>query len=223
MKFSFITILVFSIIISPAFAQSERNPSLFFEIIEVHYDDFNKISRDVNVIPFEKPHIISWEIKIINELVYANPDGNAVIRFYELNNAEKFLEVGMGSQPDEKFWVAVQIPEETGYVVIHSKLDRGWNPGSNSILAYTERAGLTVNNGGRIVVSNLNIEKFEIGSYSVHGMESSTDPPATNSGSLTLTILSGDPAENQLHLFPFFLVGGIGILLAVLLVTKRRS
>jgi len=96
-KFSFITILVFSIIISPAFAQSERNPSLFFEIIEVHYDDFNKISRDVNVIPFEKPHIISWEIKIINELVYANPDGNAVIRFYELNNAEKFLEVGMGS------------------------------------------------------------------------------------------------------------------------------
>ncbi|KKL66724.1 hypothetical protein LCGC14_2142150, partial [marine sediment metagenome] len=168
-------------------------------------------------------HIISWEIKIINELVYANPDGNAVIRFYELNNAEKFLEVGMGSQPDEKFWVAVQIPEETGYVVIHSKLDRGWNPDSNSILAYTERAGLTVNNGGRIVVSNLNIEKFEIGSYSVHGMESSTDPPAINSGSLTLEILSGDPAENQFHFFPFFLVGGIGILLAVLLVTKKRS
>ena len=223
MKFSFFTILVFSIIISPAFAQSEKNPTFILETIEVHFNDFNKVVRDVYVIPFEKPHTISWEIKIFNELVYANPDGNAVIRFYELNNAEKFLEVGMGSQPDEKFWIAVQIPEDTGYVVIHSKLERGWIPGVISIISYTERAGLTVNNGERIVVSNLNIGTFEIGSYSVHGMESSTDPPATNSGSLTLDIMSGDPAENQLHLFPFFLAGGIGILIAVLIVTKKRS
>ena len=223
MKFSFFTILVFSIIFSPAFAQSEKNPSLILEKIEIPYDDFNKIARDANVIPFEKPHTISWEIKIFNELAYENPAGNAVLRFYDLNNAEKFLEVGMGSQPDEKFWIAAQIPEETGYVVIHSKLERGWIPGANSILAYTERSGLTVNNGERIVVSNLNIGMFEIGSYSVHGMESSTDPPATNSGSLTLDIMSGDPSSNQFHLFPFFLAGGIGVLVAVLLVTKKRS
>ncbi|MFQ5573545.1 MAG: hypothetical protein ACE5EJ_04785 [Nitrosopumilaceae archaeon] len=222
-KFSFFTILVFSLIISPAFGQSETNPSLILEKIEIPYDDFNKIVRDVNVIPFERPHTISWEIKIFNELVYANPDGNAVIRFYDLNDAERFLEVGMGSQPDLKFWVAVQIPEDTGYVVVHSNLERGWVPGANSIMAYTERSGLTVNNGERIVVSNLNIGTFEIGSYSVHGMESSTDPPATNSGILILDIMSGDPSANQFHLFPFFLAGGIGVLVAVLLITKKRS
>ena len=223
MKFSFFTILVFSIIISPAFAQSETNPSLNLEKIEIPYDDFNKVARDANIIPFEKPHTISWEIKIFNDLVYANPDGNAVIRFYDLHDEEKFLEIGMGSQPNEKFWMAAQMPEETGYVVIHSKAERGWVPDQNSILAYTERSGLTVNNGERIVVSNLNIGLFQIGSYSVHGMEGSTDPPATNSGSLTLDIMSGDPSANQFHLFPFFLAGGIGILVAVLLVTKKRS
>jgi hypothetical protein len=145
------------------------------------------------------------------------------MRFYDVTNTEKFIEVGMGSQPDDKFWIAVQIPEETGYVVIHSKLERGWVPEGNPVLAFTERAGLTVNNGERIVISNLNVGIFEIGSYSVYGMESSSDPPAVNSGSLTMEFMSGDPAANQLHLFPFVLAGGIGILVAVLLVTKKRS
>ena len=54
-------------------------------------------------------------------------------------------------------------------------------------------------------------------------MESSTDPPAINSGTLEMEILSGDPAQNHLHLFPFFLAGGIGGLIAVLLVTKKRN
>ena len=55
---------------------------------------------------------------------------------------------------------------------------------------------MTVNNGARIVVTNLDIGKFVVDSYSVHGMEGSTDPPAVNAGSLTLEILSGDPAKN---------------------------
>ncbi len=128
----------------------------------------------------------------------------------------------MGSQPDEKFWVAVQL-DEAGYVVIHQKLERGWIPYSNAVIAYTERSGLTINNGERIVVSNLDIGIFNIGSYATYGMESSTDPPAINSGSLVLDFMSGDPAENQIHLFPFFLAGGLGVIVAILLVTKKRS
>ena len=54
-------------------------------------------------------------------------------------------------------------------------------------------------------------------------MEASSDPPAINSGILQMELLSGDPAQNQLHLFPFFLAGGIGVLVAVLLVTKKRK
>ena len=155
--------------------------------------------------------------------MYANPDGNAAIRFYDLTNQEKFIEIGMGSPPQEKFWVAVQIPDDTGYVVIHSKQERGWIPNSLQILAYTEKAGLTVNNGERIVTTNLDIGSFQIGSYSVFGMESLTDPPAINSGKFILEFMSGDPSQNQLALFPFYLAGGVGVIVAILLVTKKRN
>ena len=221
------TILFFTIVISfltiPAFAQSEQNPSLTLQTIEIPASDFNLVSRDAPIIELDRPHTISWQVTIRNDLNYANPDGNAAIRFYDLENQEKFIEIGMGSQPEEKFWFAVQLPDETGYVVMHSKPERGWVPESTQILAYTERAGLTVNNGERIVITNLDIGTFKIGAYSVFGMESSTDPPAVHSGSLEMELLSGDPAQNQLHLFPFFLAGGIGGLIAVLLVTKKRN
>jgi len=222
MKYIIFFSIVLSILIIPAHAQTQ-NPSMFLETIEISPSDFNTVARDSVIIILEKPHTISWQVTIRNDLVYGNPNANAVIRFYEFENLEKFIEIGMGSKPDEKFWLAVQIPDEVGYVVVHSKLERGWVPESTPILAYTERAGLTVNNGERIVLSNLDIENFKIGSYSVYGMESSSDPPAITSGTFKMEIMSGDPAENKLHLFPFFLAGGLGVIVAVLLITKKRN
>jgi hypothetical protein len=207
----------------PSYGQSDKNPSLIIQTIKIPHNDFNKVARDIIIVNLEKPHTISWQVTVRNNLLYANPDGNAVIRFYDVTIPEKFIEVGMGSHPDEKFWVAVNIPGDTEYVIVHSKLERGWIVGLPIILAYTEKAGLTVNNGERIVLSNLDVGSFKIGSYSVYGMENSQDPPAVNSGELVLDFLSGDPSENQFHLFPFFLTAGIGGLIAVLLVTKKRS
>ena len=224
MKYIIFLIVFVTILFYPAYAQSEKNPSLIIQTVEVPYDDFNTMARDTIVTSLEEPHAISWQVSIENNLVYANPNGNAVVRFYDLNIPEKFIEIGMGSYPDEKFWLAVQIPDDTGYVVVHNNQERGWVSGSiPPTLTYTEKSGLTVNNGQRIVISNLGIGSFQIGSYSVFGMESSTDPPATNSGTLLLNFISGDPAENQFYLFPFLLVGGIGIFVAILLVTKKRS
>ncbi len=223
MNYFIVLTIVFSILIIPAYAQTQQNPSLTLETIEISGTDFNTVSRDSLVVDFETPHSVSWQVTIRNDLNYANPDGNAVVRFFDFENPEKFIEIGMGSQPDEKFWIAVQIPDDPGYVVVHSKLERGWKQELTQILAYTERAGLTVNNGERIVLSNLDVGSFKIGSYSVFGMEGSTDPPAVNSGNLQLEIMSGDPAKNQLHLFPFFLAGGLGVIVAVLLVTKKRN
>ncbi len=129
----------------------------------------------------------------------------------------------MGPQPDNKFWVAVQTPKE-GYIVVHRDLDRGWYPQAKSIISFTDRAGLTVNNGARIVVTNLDIGEFAINSYSVHGMQGSTDPPAVSSGSMIIEFLSGDPAKNTFALFPFYMAAGIGAIVITLLVfTKRRS
>jgi hypothetical protein len=221
-KYIFVLILLFGFVISPVFAQELKNPSLIIDTIEIPSYEFNKILRDANIIPMQRTHAVSWQVTIDNNLVYANPNGNAVLRIYDEINPEKFVEVGMGAQPNEKFWVAVQTPKE-GYVVVHSTLERGWSHTSKTIVSYTERAGLTVNNGARIIVSNLDIGVFAIGSYSVHGMESSTDPPAVNSGSMIAEFLSGDPAKNPFAFFPFYVAAGIGILAGILYLTKKRS
>lgn len=217
-----IAIIIFSGFLTPAFAQEDvKNPSIIINTIEIPFPDFNTISREAVVLDLEESHAISWNITIDNNLEYANPDGNAVLKIYD-KNSDKFIEVGMGAPPDQKFWVAVNTEKE-GYVVVQRDLDRGWYPEAKVALSYTERGGLTVNNGARITVSSLNIGSFEIGSYSVHGMEGSTDPQAVKSGSMIVEFLSGDPSQNVFALFPFFLAAGIGTLVGVLYLTKRRS
>lgn len=210
------------ILVNPAFAQEQKNPSLIIHTEEVSYDEFNKIARDVSIINLANTHAVSWQVTIDNNLQYANPNGNAVLRFYDAEIEEKFIEIGMGSPPDHKFWIAVKLPN-TGYVLIHTVLERGWTPNAKSIISYTDQAGLTVNNGLRIVVSNLDVEGFAIDSYSVYGMESSTDPPAMNSGSLEMEFLSGDPAKNPFHLFPFYVTAAVGAIAGILFLTKKRS
>ena len=221
MRYLFAIILLSGIFINPAFAQ-EVNPSLMIDTIEIPAEEFNRVLRDAPIIPLDDVHAVSWQVTIDNNLLYANPDGNAVFRLYDANFEDEFIEVGMGSIPDNKFWVAVQTPKE-GYIVVHSDLERGWYPQAKSIISFTDRAGLTVNNGVRIVVTNLDIGEFAIGSYSVHGMEGSTDPPAVNSGSLVLEFLSGDPSKNEFAMFPFYVAAGIGVIVGVLFLTKKRS
>ena len=221
MKYLIAIILFSGFVISPAFAQ-EQNPSLIIENIEIPAQEFNLVLRDAPITALDDVHAVSWQVTIDNNLLYSNPNGNAVLRVYDQESDDEFIEVGMGSHPDNKFWVAVTTPEE-GYVVVHRDLDRGWYPEAKSIISYTERAGMTVNNGARIVVTNLDIGKFAVDSYSVHGMESSTDPPAVNSGSMVIEILSGDPSKNVLALFPFYVAAGIGVIVGALFLTKKRS
>ena len=215
-------LLFLGFFITPVFAQDMTNPSLIIDTIEIPATDFNKVLRDASVVNLNEVHSISWQVTIDNNLIYANPDGNAIFRIYDDESADEFIEVGMGSQPDNIFWVAVQTPKE-GYVVIHKDLERGWYPQTKSIVAYTERAGLTVNNGARIVVTNLDIGTFAIDSYSVHGLAGTTDPPAVNSGSMVIEILSGDPSKNVLALFPFYVAAGVGVIVGALFLTKKRS
>ena len=221
MKYLIAIIFLSSFFILPVFAQDVKNPSIIIDTIEIPFYNFNTISRDAIIVDLENSHAISWQITIDNNLVYNNSDGNAVIKFYD-KNSDKFIEIGMGAPPDEKFWVAVNTEKE-GYVVVQRDLERGWYPSTKLILSYTERGGLTVNNGARITVSSLNIGSFEVDSYSVHGMQGSTDPPAVSEGNVTIEFLSGDPSQNVMALFPFYLAAAIGILVGVLYITKKRS
>ena len=221
MKYLLTIILLSGFLFLPAFGQEVKNPSIIIETIEIPFYDFNTISRDATKVDLGNTHAISWQITIDNNLVYNNPEGNAVTKFYD-KNSDKFIEIGMGAPPDEKFWVAVNTEKE-GYVVVQSDLERGWYPQTKQIVSYTESGGLTVNNGARITVSSLNIGSFEIDSYSVYGMQGSTEPPATNSGSVIIEFLSGDPSKNVFALFPFYLAAAIGIIVGILFLTKKRS
>ena len=222
MKYLLAIILLTGFFISPVFAQEAKNPSLIIDTLEILSDEFNVVLRDAPTIFLDDVHAVSWQVTIDNNLLYANPEGNAVLRLYDEQTSEEFIEVGMGPKPDNKFWVAVQTPKE-GYIVVHRDLYRGWYPEAKSIISYTDRAGLTVNNGARIVVTNLDIGQFAINSYSVHGKQGSTDPPAINSGSMIVEFLSGDPAKNTFALFPFYMAAGVGSIVIVLLIITKRS
>jgi len=222
-KYLFAIVLFVGFFITPAFAQDVNNPSVIIDLIEIPAEEFNIVLRDTPIIPLDDVHGVSWQVTIDNNLLYANPNGNAVLRIYNQDlSGTEFIEVGMGSQPDNKSWVAVKTPKE-GYIVVFRDLDRGWFPEAKFLISYTDRAGLTVNNGGRIVVTNLDIDVFAIDSYSVHGLEGSTDPPAVNSGIMIVEFLSGDPAENIFALYPFFLAVGLFVIVGALIFTKKRS
>ena len=228
MKYILLAFLVLTI--PPVFAQEPMigdyldlaNPSLLIHETEIPYSDFNKVLRDIVIVDFENLHVGSWQADLQNDLLYGNPNGNAVIRVYSAESAEKFFEIGMGSHPRLSYWVAAQVPT-TGYALLYQSHEKGWVPGKATKLTYSEQSGLTVDNGLRTVMSNLDISPFTIKSYSVHGMEGSTDPPATTSGTYTVKIISADYGENPFSIFPFIVTGVIGLGVIILIISKKRS
>ena len=216
--------LLILIVISfiPVHGQQFSNPSMSVQTVDVSANQFNKVESDGAVIPFEKDHTGSWQITITNDLLYANPNGNAVVRFYDANVENKFFEIGMGSPPDHKFWVSINDPDRGFYPATLLYKD-GWYEGEKVVVAYGDAQGLSVGNGKRIVVSNAVLDDFVVSSYEVYGMDQVTDPPAINSGTLSIEVLSGDVAKNPFHYFPFFVTGAVGAVVGILLLVKRRS
>ena len=228
MKYLLVAFLAFTIV--PVFAQEpmigdyldSTNPSLIIQQTEISYLEFNKISSDVVIVEFERMHAGSWQAEFHNDLLYGNPDGDAVIRIYDSDVTNKFFEIGMGSHPRYSYWIAADVPE-TGYVLLYSAYENGWVSGKPTKITYSEQAGLSVDNGLRTVLSNLDISPFTIKSYSVYGMKGSTDPPAVVDGVFTVKIISADYGENPLAMFPFVVTGIIGAGVIILIFSKRRS
>ena len=228
MKYLLVVFLAFTIV--PVFAQEpmigdyldSTNPSLIMLQTEIPYSEFNKVRGDIVIVEFENTHASSWQAEFHNDLLYGNPDGDAVIRIYDLDITDKFFEIGMGSHPRYSYWIAADVPE-TGYVLLYSAFENGWVPGKPTKITYSEQGGLTVDNGLRTVLSNLDISPFAIKSYSVHGMKGSTDPPAVTDGVFTVKIISADYGENPLWIFPFVVTGIIGAGVIILIFSKKRS
>jgi len=228
MKYLLIIFLAFTII--PAFGQEPMigdylepsNPSLIIQQTEIPYSEFNKVKSNTVIVDFENVHAGSWQAELHNDLLYGNPDGDAVIRIYDSDSPGKFFEIGMGSHPRYSYWIAADVPE-TGYVLLYSAYENGWAPGNPTKITYSEQNGLFVDNGLRTVLSNLDISPFAIKSYSVHGMKGSTDPPAVTDGVFTVKIISANYGENPLSIFPFVVTGIIGAGVIILIFSKKRS
>lgn len=221
-KTHILTLSIFVMVFLPAHAQDFTNPSLILQTVDVSPDELNKVSRDATITKLDAAHSGSWQITLENKLLYANPTGSAVVRFYDADTPDKFIEVGMDSPPDRRFWVGLQLPGE-GYIPVTHVDKEGWSDNAKIILAYNDVQGVSISNGKRVVVTNLDLRGFSVNAYSVYGMEESTDPPAINSGKFTFEILSGDVSKNPFHYFPFYVSGAAAALVGVLLLIKKRS
>jgi len=217
-----LTLSVFVMVFLPAHAQNFSNPSLILQTVDVSPNEFNKVSRDATITKLDNTHSGSWQITIENKLLYANPNGSAIVRFYDANTPNKFIEVAMDSPSDRRLWIGIQLPDE-GYIPITHVDKDGWSDDTKIILAYNDDQGVSISNGKRVVVTNLNLKGFSVNAYSVYGMEESTDPPAINSGKFTFDILSGDVSKNPFHYFPFYVSGAAAALVGILLLIKKRS
>jgi len=218
-----LVVLLLGIAFLPAYAQqSTMNKSERYDVVDVTFSAFNVVKNNATIFKLPHEHITNWQIAIENKLTYANPDGNAVIRLYEDPDKQKFIEIGMGSPPDYKFWTAVNTPED-GYFVIQQPQKLGWSPGKIVTITHSSNSGLSVSVGQKVMVDNLDIAGFTVRDFTVYGMGSISDPPATNSGSVTLSIVSGNPAENPIFYMPFIVLGGTVVLIVVLLKTKKRT
>ena len=115
MNYKIPIIIFLSLMIIPAFAEEQSNPTLSMVNFDIDYNEFNKPARDAVIIPFDEIHDVSWQVNLENKLLYGNPSGNGVIRFYDATIDDKFIEIGMGSIPNKKFWIAIQLPDDEGY------------------------------------------------------------------------------------------------------------
>jgi len=117
-----LALIFFSLGIIPAFAQESSNPTLAMDAISIPNADFNVVSRDAKIIPLNEIHSVSWQVTIHNDLVYANPNGNAVVRFYDSNVDGKFFEI--------KAVVGWSVPPNWS----DGSSAEGWSVGSRSLV-----------------------------------------------------------------------------------------
>src|SRR5574340_706175 len=217
-------LLVFLLFITllPVYAQqSTMNKSEQYDFVDVPANAFNVVKTDATVFRLAHEHATNWELEIQNKLIYENPNGTAVIRLYEDLTQQKYIEIGMGSPPDHRFWISVNTPQD-GYFLIHDDKTDGWTPGQVVTVSHSSNSGLSVSVGPDVKVDRLDIAGFTVRAFTVYGMDSATDPPAVNSGNMTLSFVSGNPSANPIFYMPTILLVGIGALIVVLMKTKKR-
>ncbi|MDE1829519.1 MAG: hypothetical protein KGI25_04275 [Thaumarchaeota archaeon] len=219
---SVIVILLLMTPLLPVYAQqSTMNKSVHYDSVEIPSNAFNVVRDNATIIKLPHEHVTNWQLTIENKLTYSNPKGSAIIRIYEDPSEAKFIEIGMGSPPDYRLWMAVNTPED-GYFVLHDEKTGGWSPGQIVTVQHSSNGGLSATMGQQVLVDNLDVSGFTVRDIEVAGLDSVSDPPTTSGGDVSINIVSGDPAANPIFYMPFIVVGVTGALIGILIKTKKR-
>ena len=77
--------------------------------------------------------------------------------------------------------------------------------------------------GQKVAVTNLDVAGFTVRDFTVYGMNSQYDSPPVSDGKVTLSFISGDPAQNPIFYMPVIVLVASVAVIVVLLKTKKRS
>ena len=172
---------------------------------------------------FSNPIKTNWQLTIQNNLSYYNSnDSKTVIRLKEPPPSEKFIELVMFSENTKKFWAAVNT-NESGYIRVYERDSDGWSREQPIFVSHANNQGLTITNGKRIIVDKLSINDFTIGSISIYGKDSANDSNTTYSGEISFSLIFGNPSDSPLYYLPLIMFVGIGGILVILLIVKKRD
>jgi hypothetical protein len=172
---------------------------------------------------FNAPIGENWIMTIQNNMSYAQrDDAKTIIRLHEASPSEKFVEIAMYGGTSDKFWTAVNTAE-SGYIKVYERDSGGWSKDESIVVGHGNNQGLSVNNGQRIVTDRLSLDGFNPSYITIYGKDSLNSPLNTYSGTISFDLVFGDPSDSPVYYLPFAMLLGVGGLVVVLVVFKKRS
>jgi hypothetical protein len=187
------------------------------------FDVSNADRRNPVNYSFNSPIGENWILTIENNMSYAQrSDAKTIVRLYEPSPSEKFVEIAMFGGTSDKFWAAVNT-EESGYIRVYEREIGGWSADEPVVVGHASNQGLSVNNGQRIVTDRLSLGGFTPSYVTIYGKDTSNSPLNTYAGTISFDLVSGNPSESPVYYLPFGMLVGVGGLVVLLLVLKKRT
>ena len=220
--------LVLALLFSPiiALAQSQEAELVKTDRTETFVFPYSAANRDLDdplIYNYDSPKGPSWILSIANSLTYAaDENAKTIIRINEPAPSEKFIEIAMYGGDAMKFWIAVNLPG-TGYARLYSNDINGWSTENAISVSHAATAGLSITDGKRIIIDRFDMDGFTVGSVSVYGKDETTSPVNAYAGDIRFDILFGSFEDSPLYLIPAIATGGIGGIIAILLIVKKRK
>ncbi|MEW5840528.1 hypothetical protein [Nitrososphaera sp.] len=193
------------------------------ESFSIPYAVANLDRKNPYVYTYETPKGQNWIFSVENKLSYvARGDAKVVVVLHDADSADKSIELHMYGGENKKYAVWVTTPE-AGHSSVHLNEVRGWDDQQPIGVSFAANNGLTVTDGRRIVVDRLQIGSFNLGSVEVYGKDEQAALSNAYSGQLNIAVMYGSPADTPIYMVPAIVTGGVGAVVGVLLLLKKRK